>query len=134
MAALLVISLCVPQVFEDLGLVFAGAYAVVRAAHIALFRLASVDDADLRASTNGLAVSTLARLVSNQTKDGGLAWISNRTPSLRATCQAVLFLALAKQRGFAAAAAPLDQAAEWLLGGMRQASAENRARIRSIFP
>ena len=58
MAALLVISLCVPQAFEDLGLVFAGAYAIVRAAHIALFRLASVDDANLRASTNGLAVST----------------------------------------------------------------------------
>ncbi|MCB0876760.1 MAG: low temperature requirement protein A [Solirubrobacterales bacterium] len=58
MAALLVIALCVPQAFYDLGLVFAGAYAVVRTAHIALFRLASVDDADLRASTNGLAVST----------------------------------------------------------------------------
>ncbi len=59
MAALLVISLCVPQVFEDLGLVFAGAYAIVRAAHIALFRLASVDDPNLRASTNSLAVSTV---------------------------------------------------------------------------
>ncbi|MFN8111908.1 MAG: low temperature requirement protein A [Solirubrobacterales bacterium] len=57
MAALLMIALCVPRAFSDLGLVFAGAYAAVRAAHIALFRLASVDDANLRASTNGLAVS-----------------------------------------------------------------------------
>jgi len=58
MAAMLVIALCVPNAFSDLGLVFAGAYAVVRAAHIALFRLASRDDDGLRASTNGLAVST----------------------------------------------------------------------------
>jgi low temperature requirement protein LtrA len=58
MAALLVIALCVPEAFADLGLVFAGAYFVVRAAHIALFRLASRDDPGLRSSTNGLAVST----------------------------------------------------------------------------
>ena len=58
MAALLVISLCIPDAFTDLGLVFAGAYAVVRGAHIALFRLASRDDPGLRSSINGLAVST----------------------------------------------------------------------------
>jgi len=58
MAALLVISLCVPEAFGELGLVFAGAYAVVRGAQIALFRLASRDDAGLRTSINGLAVST----------------------------------------------------------------------------
>ena len=58
MAALLVISLCVPEAFDDLGLVFAGGYAAVRAAHIALFRLASRDDPAFRSSTNGLAVST----------------------------------------------------------------------------
>lgn len=58
MAALLVIALCVPEAFGDLGLVFAGGYMVVRGAHILLFRLASRDDASLRRSTNGLAVGT----------------------------------------------------------------------------
>jgi low temperature requirement protein LtrA len=58
MAALLVVSLCVPEAFGDLGLLFAGAYAVVRVAHIVLFVLASRDDPQLRASVMGLAVST----------------------------------------------------------------------------
>jgi low temperature requirement protein LtrA len=58
MAALLVVALCVPQAFGDLGLLFALAYGVVRVAHIALFTLASRDDANLRHSVIGLAVST----------------------------------------------------------------------------
>jgi low temperature requirement protein LtrA len=58
MAALLVVSLCVPRAFGDLGLLFACAYAVVRAAHIALFRVASREDPGLRHSVSGLAVST----------------------------------------------------------------------------
>ncbi len=58
MAGLLVAALCVPDVFDDTGLLFACAYAVVRAAHIALFVLASRDDPALRKSTTGLAVST----------------------------------------------------------------------------
>ena len=58
MAALLVTSLCVPDAFGDLGLVFVVAYGVVRAAHIALFVLASRDDAGLRHSVVGLAAST----------------------------------------------------------------------------
>ena len=58
MAALLVVALCVPGAFGELGLLFAGAYAVVRAAHIALFTLASRDDPGLRRATLGLAVST----------------------------------------------------------------------------
>jgi low temperature requirement protein LtrA len=58
MAALLVVSLCVPEAFGDLGLLFAGAYAVVRVAHIVLFVLASRGDPQLRASVMGLAVST----------------------------------------------------------------------------
>jgi low temperature requirement protein LtrA len=58
MAALLIVSLCVPHAFGDLALTFAVAYGVVRAAHIALFRLASRDDAALRRSVTGLAVST----------------------------------------------------------------------------
>jgi low temperature requirement protein LtrA len=44
MAGLLVAALCVPEVFDDTGLLFACAYAVVRIAHIALFMLASRDD------------------------------------------------------------------------------------------
>ena len=58
MAALLVTSLCVPDAFGDLGLTLALAYGSVRAAHIALFVLASRDDPELRHSVVGLAVST----------------------------------------------------------------------------
>ena len=58
MAALLVCSLAVPHAFEDLGLTFAIAYVVVRAAHIALFVLASREDVELRHSVMGLAIST----------------------------------------------------------------------------
>src|SRR5688500_17480128 len=36
MAALLVVALCVPEAFGESGLLFACAYAVVRAAHIVL--------------------------------------------------------------------------------------------------
>jgi low temperature requirement protein LtrA len=80
MAALLVIALCVPQAFSDLGLVFAGGYMVVRAAQIMLFRLASRDDPDLRRSTNGLAIGTAigtGLLVVASQLDGveqGLVW------------------------------------------------------------
>ena len=56
MAALLVAALCVPEAFGDLGLLFAGAYAVVRIAHIVLFALASRGDPGLRRSVIGLAV------------------------------------------------------------------------------
>ena len=58
MAALLVSALCVPQAFGDLGLLFAGAYGIVRAAQIVLFMVASRDDPDLRKSVVGLAGST----------------------------------------------------------------------------
>jgi low temperature requirement protein LtrA len=58
MAGLLVAALCVPDVFDDTALLFACAYGVVRAAHIALFLVASRDDPDLRKSTTGLAGST----------------------------------------------------------------------------
>jgi low temperature requirement protein LtrA len=56
MAALLIVALCVPHAFGNLALTFAVAYGVVRAAHIALFRLASRDDPNLRRSVTGLAV------------------------------------------------------------------------------
>ncbi len=58
MAALLIVSLCVPEAFGHLGLAFALAYGVVRVAHIALFMLASPDDDALRHSVLGLAAST----------------------------------------------------------------------------
>ncbi len=58
MAALLITALCVPDAFGDLGSTFAAAYGMVRAAHIALFVLASRDDPGLRHSVLGLGVST----------------------------------------------------------------------------
>jgi low temperature requirement protein LtrA len=58
MAAFLVAALCVPGAFGDDALLFACAYGIVRAAHIALFRLAGRDDPALRQSVAGLAVST----------------------------------------------------------------------------
>jgi low temperature requirement protein LtrA len=58
MAALLLVSLCVPEAFGNLALAFALIYGVVRTAHIALFMLASPEDDSLRHSVLGLAVST----------------------------------------------------------------------------
>lgn len=58
MAAVLVLALCVPRAFDNLGLTFAVAYGFVRGAQIVLFRLASRDDPGLRSSVNGLAVGT----------------------------------------------------------------------------
>ena len=54
----LVAALCVPGAFGSEALLFACAYALVRGAHIMLFMLASRDDAALRRSVLGLAVST----------------------------------------------------------------------------
>ena len=58
MAAMLVAALCVPGAFGSEALLFACAYAVVRIAHIALFTIASREDAALRRSVAGLAYST----------------------------------------------------------------------------
>jgi low temperature requirement protein LtrA len=58
MAGLLVAALCVPGAFGDEALLFVCVYAVVRGAHIALFTIASRDDAQLRHSVVGLAAST----------------------------------------------------------------------------
>ncbi|HVJ97567.1 MAG TPA: low temperature requirement protein A, partial [Acidimicrobiia bacterium] len=58
MASLLVCGLCVPEVFGDRGLTFAIAYAIVRAAHIALFMIASRDDPALRSSVRSFGTST----------------------------------------------------------------------------
>ena len=58
MAGFLVAALCVPGAFGRAALAFALAYAVVRAAHIVLFVLASDEDAALRRSVLGLSAST----------------------------------------------------------------------------
>jgi low temperature requirement protein LtrA len=58
MAAMLVAAICVPEAFGDLGLLFAGSYAVLRIAHILLFVAASRDDPELRRSVIGLAISS----------------------------------------------------------------------------
>jgi low temperature requirement protein LtrA len=59
MAALLIVSICVPHAFGNLALAFALTYGVVRVAHIGLFMLASPDDDGLRHSVLGLAASTM---------------------------------------------------------------------------
>jgi low temperature requirement protein LtrA len=58
MAGLLVVALCVPEAFDERALAFAIAYGVVRAGHIALFLLASLDDPALRRSVVDLAISS----------------------------------------------------------------------------
>jgi low temperature requirement protein LtrA len=58
MAGLLIVALCVPQAFDERALAFAIAYGVVRAAHIALFLLASRDDASLRRSVLEVSISS----------------------------------------------------------------------------
>ncbi len=58
MAALLLVSICVPEAFGSLALAFALIYGVLRTAHIALFMLASPEDDALRHSVLGLAAST----------------------------------------------------------------------------
>lgn len=60
MAALLIVSLCVPEAFGDLALTFALAFGVFRCAHIGLFMVGSADEDPLRRSVIGLAVSTAA--------------------------------------------------------------------------
>jgi low temperature requirement protein LtrA len=60
MAGLLVAALCVPDVYEDQGLLFAGAYGVVRIGHLVLFGVASRDQPTLRRSVwTGLVPSTV---------------------------------------------------------------------------
>lgn len=58
MAAMLIVALCVPEAFGNLGLTLALALGVFRSCHIALFMLASPDDPELRRSVLALAAST----------------------------------------------------------------------------
>jgi low temperature requirement protein LtrA len=79
-AALLVVSLCVPEAFDDAALLFACAYGIVRAAHIALFVIVGRDDPGFMRSTLGLAGGTavgVGLLVVASTTDGllqGALW------------------------------------------------------------
>jgi low temperature requirement protein LtrA len=80
MAALLLVSLCVPEAFGSLALAFALIYGAVRFAQIGLFILASPDDDGLRHSVLGLAGSSaiaVALLASASLFDGlaqGAIW------------------------------------------------------------
>ncbi len=82
MAGLLVVSLCVPEAFDDLAVTFAVAYGVVRGGQIALFLLASRDDPGLRSSVVGLAISSaigVALLAVASLLDGvaqGAVWLA----------------------------------------------------------
>jgi low temperature requirement protein LtrA len=79
-AALLLVSLCLPEAFGSLALAFALIYGVVRTAHIVLFMLASPEDDALRHSVLSLAASTtvaVALLASASLFDGlaqGALW------------------------------------------------------------
>jgi low temperature requirement protein LtrA len=75
MAGLLVVALCVPEAFDDDALLFACAYGLVRAAHIALFVVASRDDPGFRMSVTGLGIGTavgVGLLVAASFADGAL--------------------------------------------------------------
>jgi low temperature requirement protein LtrA len=58
MAAFLIAAICEPNAFDGLALEFAVAYGAVRAAHIALFLIASRDDPGFRRSSLGLGAGT----------------------------------------------------------------------------
>jgi low temperature requirement protein LtrA len=75
MAAFLIAAICEPGAFDGLALEFALAYCAVRAAHIALFLIASRDDPAFRRSTLGLAVGTAiggALLIAGSFADPGV--------------------------------------------------------------
>jgi low temperature requirement protein LtrA len=58
MAAMLIASLAVPDVFGDDALLFACAYAVVRVAHLVLYAVAGRDDRDLLGAVARMAPGT----------------------------------------------------------------------------
>ena len=85
MAAFLVAALAVPGAFNDDAALFAGAYGVVRVAHIGLFVLASRDDPGLRQAVTWLGTSTavaVGALFAASTLDGaaqGAVWAAALT-------------------------------------------------------
>ncbi len=86
MAALLVVALCVPEAFEDLGLTFALFYGVFRLGQLVLFLVASRDDAGAasRRCGSGLVPSTLRRRVAagggQLRRRAGPGWRCGRRP------------------------------------------------------
>jgi low temperature requirement protein LtrA len=75
MAAFLVVSLCVPEAFDDAALLFVVAYAVVRYAHLGLYALASRGDPMLGRSVAFLAASSsvaIGLLTTAAATDGAL--------------------------------------------------------------
>lgn len=75
MAALGIVTLAVPEAFDEDALIFALAYGAVRIAQIVLFFLASRGEANLRASVTGLGISTaisIAILAGASFTDGAL--------------------------------------------------------------
>jgi len=81
MAGLLVVGLAVPLAFDTHARIFAIAYGSVRAAHIALFVIASRDQPEFRRSVVGLGIGTavgVGLLVVASFFDGwvqGLIWV-----------------------------------------------------------
>src|SRR5205814_9184992 len=67
----------------------------------------------------GQAQAMLQTLVGLQLDDGSLAWAGKRTFDVRSTCQALRFFGACRNRGMAAAEAPLNKAAEYLLQFLR---------------
>ncbi len=75
MAAFLIVAICVPEAFGDLGLQFAVAYGAVRFAQIFLLFLAGRDDPSFRRSVTGLGIGTtvgVALLIAGSFLDPGL--------------------------------------------------------------
>ena len=76
MAALLVVSLAIPEVFDDRGLLFAGAYGIFRIGQLTLFWIAAGEDPAMRRSLlTGLIGSTIlaiSMLAIASTTDGAL--------------------------------------------------------------
>jgi low temperature requirement protein LtrA len=60
MAAMLVAALAAPESFDDHGLLFAGAYLIVRLLHLRLYAIASRDDPDLLGAVLRFAPPALA--------------------------------------------------------------------------
>jgi low temperature requirement protein LtrA len=58
MTGLMIASMAIPHAFDNQGLLFAGAYGIVRAAHIVLFIFASRGDPGFRKATISLGVSS----------------------------------------------------------------------------
>ncbi len=75
----------------------------------------------------GTAQGLLQTLLASQLTDGSVAWVGNKLPDLRSTCQFVRFLAAARRRGLLLVEEPQSRAVEWLLQGLSKAGAEQRA-------